>query len=125
MLSTKPEVPHFSLPEARAIVRDLFVPDERVYWIDFLATILLGHVCYMLTRNLWFERRVQPLGLALVLALVQLSIQCACYYRAVMFLHEIVHLLERQFTVFRLVWTLLCGIPFLVPSFTYYAHLDH
>jgi len=125
MLSTKPEVPHFSLSEARAIVRDLFVPDERIYWIDFLATIFIGHVCYALTRSLWFERSVQPLGLALVLALVTFSIQCACYYRAVMFVHEIVHLPERQFTAFRVVWNLLCGIPFLVPSFTYYAHLDH
>jgi fatty acid desaturase len=125
MLSAKPEVPHFSLSEARAIVRDLFVPDERIYWIDFLGTILLGHACYVVTRSLSFEGSVQPLGLGLALALVTFSIQCACYYRAVMFVHEIVHLPERQFMAFRMVWNLLCGIPFLAPSFTYYTHLDH
>ena len=42
-----------------------------------------------------------------------------------MFVHEIVHLPEKKFVAFRVVWNLLCGIPFLVPSFTYYTHLDH
>jgi fatty acid desaturase len=59
------------------------------------------------------------------LATVTFSVQCACYYRAVMFVHEIVHLPEMKFRVFRVIWNLLCGIPFLVPSFTYYTHLDH
>jgi fatty acid desaturase len=42
-----------------------------------------------------------------------------------MFVHEIVHLPEKKFRAFRFAWNLLCGIPFLVPSFTYYTHLDH
>ena len=42
-----------------------------------------------------------------------------------MFVHEIVHLPSNRFVAFRVVWNLICGIPFLVPSFTYYAHLDH
>jgi fatty acid desaturase len=114
----------FSLTDARTIVRDLFVPVERIYWADFLATILVGHACYGLTR-LWWEIRVEPLGLRLGLSLATFAIQCACYYRAVMFVHELVHLPELSFTGFRVVWNLLCGIPFLVPSFTYYTHLDH
>ena len=44
--------PSFSLTEARAIVRDLFVPNQRIYWLDFLATILVGHVCFALTRTI-------------------------------------------------------------------------
>jgi fatty acid desaturase len=115
---------NFSLTEARTIVRDLFVPQERIYWIDFLTTIAVGHCCYALTR-LWFEAGIEPLALRLALALLTFSIQCACYYRAVMFVHEIVHLPERKFGAFRALWNVLCGIPFLVPSFTYYAHLDH
>ena len=35
------------------------------------------------------------------------------------------HLPEKKFLTFRIAWNLLCGIPFLVPSFTYYPHLDH
>ena len=72
-----------------------------------------------------YDIRLEPLWLRLLLQLATFSIQCACYYRAVMFVHEIVHLPERKFTAFRFVWNLLCGIPFLVPSFTYYTHLDH
>ena len=34
-------------------------------------------------------------------------------------------LAERKLVVFRVVWNLLCGIPFLLPSFIYYSHLDH
>ncbi len=115
----------FSLAEARALVRDLFVPNEKIYWIDFLTTILLGHACFGLTRHLIFESQWEPLWLRGAMALATFSVQCACYYRAVMFVHEIVHLPEKKFIAFRVVWNLLCGIPFQVPSFTYYTHLDH
>jgi len=114
----------FSLADARAIVRDLFVPDERIYWLDFLTTILVGHSCFALTRVLFYSH-IEPRGLALALTAAAFAVQCVCYYRAVMFIHEIVHLPERKFVAFRLIWNLLCGIPFLVPSFTYYSHLDH
>jgi fatty acid desaturase len=114
----------FSLTEARGIVRDLFTPRESIYWIDFLTTILVGHACFAVTRLL-YDIRLEPLWLRLILQVATFSVQCACYYRAVMFVHELVHLSERKFTAFRFVWNLLCGIPFLVPSFTYYTHLDH
>jgi fatty acid desaturase len=114
----------FSLTEARGIVRDLFTPREWIYWVDFLATIVTGYFFFGLTRSL-YDLHLEPLWLRLTLQLVTFSIQCACYYRAVMFVHEIVHLPDRKFRAFRVVWNLFCGIPFLVPSFTYYAHLDH
>lgn len=123
MLSTSAH-PSFSLTEARAIVRDLFAPREWIYWVDFLTTISLGHASYALTRYL-YNIHLEPLGLRLAIQMVTFLITCACYYRAVMFVHEIVHLPEKKFRAFRVVWNLLCGIPFLVPSFTYYSHLDH
>src|SRR5688500_11334104 len=115
---------YFSLAEARTIVRDLFVPDERIYWIDFWTTILLGHACFALTRSI-YDSALEPLGLKLGLMAATFAVQCALYYRGAMFIHEIVHLPEKKFIAFRIVWNLLCGIPFLVPSFTYYTHLDH
>jgi fatty acid desaturase len=124
MSAISSEASGFSLIEARALVRDLFVPDERIYWLDFLTTIFVGHTCFGLTRLL-YDIRLQPLGLRLALQLVLFGVQCACFYRAVMFVHEIVHLPDRRLRAFRVVWNLLCGIPFLVPSFTYYTHLDH
>ncbi|HEY2413692.1 MAG TPA: fatty acid desaturase [Pirellulaceae bacterium] len=114
----------FSLTEARSIVRDLFAANERIYWADFLATIILGHLCFALTR-LTFFLPLESFGLKLLIAAIPFSIQCAAFYRAVMFVHEIVHLPDRQLRAFRVAWNLLCGIPFLVPSFTYYSHLDH
>ncbi len=116
--------PSFSLAEARHIVRDLFAPRPWIYWVDFLSTILVGHVLYGVTRLL-YDIHLEPLWLRLAIQLVTFSVTCACYYRAAMFVHEIVHLPEKKFRAFRLVWNLLCGIPFLIPSFTYYTHLDH
>jgi fatty acid desaturase len=123
-VSNSAAAPLFSLTEARGIVRDLFVPRQWIYWTDFLSTIIVGHVFFGLTRLL-YEIQLEPLWLRLSLQLVAFSIQCACFYRCVMFVHEIVHLPEKKFVAFRVVWNLLCGIPFLVPSFTYFTHLDH
>jgi len=43
-----------------------------------------------------------------------------------MFIHEVVHQRAAgRLKLFRFVWNLLCGIPFLMPSFVYYTHIDH
>jgi fatty acid desaturase len=47
------------------------------------------------------------------------------FMRSVMFIHELVHLPQEGFRGFRIVWNLLCGVPFFVPSFLYYPHVDH
>ncbi|MEL6110690.1 MAG: fatty acid desaturase [Planctomycetota bacterium] len=47
------------------------------------------------------------------------------FMRSVMFTHELVHLPKEGFKGFRIAWNLLCGIPFFVPSFLYYPHVDH
>jgi fatty acid desaturase len=115
---------NFSLTEARSIVADLFTANERIYWIDFLLTISLGHLFFALTR-LTFSLPLESIASKLAIAAIAFSVQCACFYRAVMFVHEIVHLPEKKLRAFRVIWNLLCGIPFMVPSFTYYSHLDH
>ena len=123
-MSLHPPTPTFSLAQARGLVHDLFVPREWSYWVDFLLSILAGHLCFALTRWL-YDIHLQPLGLRLALQAATFAVQCACFFRAVMFVHEIVHLPERKFRAFRIAWNLLCGIPFLLPSFTYQLHLDH
>jgi hypothetical protein len=72
------------------------------------------------TRHLLSEL---PRPLRFTLVLVAFSVQCLL--TAVMFVHEIVHLPSNRFVAFRVVWNLICGIPFLVPSSTYYKHRDH
>jgi fatty acid desaturase len=106
----------FSLAEARHIVRDLFAPNPWIYWTDFLLSFGVGGLCFGLVRRvpMW---SIQQIGLFLASSLL--------YYRAALFIHEIVHFRSGTFRAFRIVWNLLCGIPFLLPSFTYYTHLDH
>ncbi len=107
---------NFSLAEARHLVRDLFTPNPWIYWSDFLVSLVVGFACYGSVRLL-------PLGSPQQVAVFLLS--CLLFYRASLFIHEIIHFRSGTFKVFRAIWNMLCGIPFLLPSFTYYTHLDH
>ncbi len=106
----------FSIAQARSIVKDLFRPNPVIYWSDFLASFLIGTLCYALVR------RVAPLSVQQGLAF---GISVVLYYRSALFIHEMAHFRDNQFKAFRIAWNLLCGIPFLTPSFTYYSHFDH
>lgn len=107
----------FSLAEARHLVKDLFAPNPWLYWTDFLISLFVGALAFGLVR------RVIPSFTVAQLVLFVLS--GVLYYRAALFIHETVHLRDKTFKVFRFVWNLLCGIPFLMPSFFYYTHVDH
>lgn len=113
----------FSLQQARALVADLFRPNPVVYWTDFLATILTGYVLAALVQML--PTLVEAGVWLLLLQSVCFLGSALLFYRAALFIHELIHLPKQQFTAFRIVWNLLCGIPFLIPSFTYETHLDH
>jgi fatty acid desaturase len=116
----------FSLPQTRRIVADLLVPNPAIYWADFLTTILLGHLCFALVRQLPpLVGGAAPGWIVVVCQAAAFLASCFLYYRAVMFIHELVHLPQHKFRLFRVVWNLLCGIPLLTPSFTYATHLDH
>ncbi len=115
---------HFSITQAKSLVKDLSRPNPIIYWADFTASILTGHVAFSLLLNLesitgwgggalWGARA----GLFAVVAIL--------YMRSVMFIHELVHLPASGFRGFRLWWNLLCGVPFLIPSFLYYPHVEH
>jgi fatty acid desaturase len=106
----------FSLAEARLIVRDLFVPNAWIYWADFLVSLSVGFAAFRFVRVMP-TLSIEQIGLFLVSSLL--------FYRAASFIHEIIHVRSGSFRAFRIVWNLLCGIPFLLPSFTYYTHLDH
>jgi len=124
MITHARQVHDFSLAEARAIVRDQFQPKAWIYWTDFLVTIFAGHACYALTRRMG-AIFAEPIWLRYSLQVLAFAAACALYFRAASFIHEVVHLPERKFRGFRFAWNLLCGIPFLMPSFTYKTHLEH
>lgn len=116
MIQPAPQ-PAFSLAAARNLVKDLFTPRPVIYWADFLSSAIGGMVCFTLVR-----RRLELFSIEWGLAF---AVCCLLFYRAVLFTHEMTHLRQNEFRLFRIVWNLLCGIPMLMPSFTYYTHVEH
>lgn len=108
---------NFSIREAREIVKDLFAPRPAVYWTDFLLSMGIGALCFRLEH-----RRAAPFSL---LQFGLYIVACLAFYRAALFIHELVHLKGDAFRNFRIAWNALCGIPFLMPSFLYYSHMAH
>jgi fatty acid desaturase len=97
------------LKAAANLTRDLNVPNSRIYWADMLASALLGYSALfaaMLVRPAWLA---VGCGLVAVLAL----------YRAGSFIHELTHIKKGAVKGFRFAWSLVVGIPLLIPSFMY------
>ena len=113
----------FSLSEARSIVGDFFSPNPWIYWTDFLASFTIGVVAFTLVA--FPEVLVTNPAWHWPVRVVAFVVSSLLYYRCALFIHELVHIRDGEFTAFRFVWNLLCGIPFLIPSFVYYTHLDH
>jgi len=113
----------FSLSQARSIVGEFFKPNPWIYWPDFLISWAIGVVCFGLVLHP--ERVTENTALHWPLSILFFVVSGLLYYRSVLFIHELVHIRAGEFTLFRIVWNLLCGIPFLAPTFLYYTHLDH
>jgi fatty acid desaturase len=112
-----PYIKEFPLREAHHLVRDLMTPNPWIYWTDFLFHITLGWSAFF-TALLSPAFSLWQLG-GFVVAVLAL-------YRSAVFVHELAHLKKGSFRNFRLAWNILCGIPFLIPSFTYDGvHNDH
>ena len=112
-----PYIKEFPLREAHHLVRDLMTPKPWIYWTDFLFHITLGWSAFF-TALLSPAFSLWQLG-GFVVAVLAL-------YRSAVFVHELAHLKKGSFRNFRLAWNILCGIPFLIPSFTYDGvHNDH
>ena len=115
----EPEAPAavFPLREAHSLVSDLMTPNPWIYWTDFLFSSLVGWVAFfMALLSPWFSLWQVGAYVVAVLAL----------YRAAIFVHELAHLKKGTFKAFRMVWNVMCGIPFMIPSFTYDGvHNDH
>jgi len=108
---------NFPLYEARALMRDLMKPNPLIYWSDFLLHNIIGWVALfaVLRAPSW---SIWQIGIYFIAVFA--------FYRAAIFVHELAHLERGTFRLFRLVWNLTCGIPFMIPSFTYDGvHYEH
>ncbi|KAA5546206.1 fatty acid desaturase [Roseiconus nitratireducens] len=113
----------FSFAQARTLIGDLTAPNPRIYWTDFLLSIFGGYLAFAATLHV--PRLFWPAPWVIPVVIVSYLITIALFMRSVMFIHELVHLPKKGFRGFRIAWNLLCGIPFFVPSFLYYPHVDH
>lgn len=116
MLKPAVQEPKISIGEARQIVRDLFEPNPRIYWTDFLLSCAVGAVSSLIVLFLQV-----PWPVAVCLYVVSVL----AYYRAALFTHELTHFRRASFKNFRIVWNLLLGLPFCMPSFLYHIHVSH
>lgn len=112
-----PEAADFPLKEARKLVKDLWKPDARIYWTDFTLSALIGWGAVAVATMAPLFSMVQIL--AMLVATLGL-------YRAVIFIHEIAHFRKGTFTAFRRFFNAFCGMPMMVPAYTYAdVHIDH
>tara|TARA_R110002073_G_scaffold210533_2_gene370994 strand:+ start:9513 stop:10559 length:1047 start_codon:yes stop_codon:yes gene_type:complete len=117
MTETPSAKPEFSLRKAHDLVRDLMTPNPWIYWTDFLFHITLGWAAFVVALSTPFLS---------VWQLVAYVVSVLALYRAAIFVHELAHLKKGTFKTFRIVWNLICGIPLMIPSFTYDGvHNDH
>ncbi|MBK95190.1 MAG: fatty acid desaturase [Planctomycetaceae bacterium] len=139
--ATDQDSPKFSIGEARKIVGgSLFKYNALIYWSDFLLCWFVGIYAYTHARTYAakiyladFEQNwrldsvtiPESPGILWLCYIATTLISCVLYYRIAMFIHEIVHMRGKNLRIFRFVWHVLCGIPFLIPSFVYHTHLDH
>jgi fatty acid desaturase len=116
--------PNFSLTAARHIVKDCFKPNPLIYWTDFVVSYGLAIFCFQKVRggNIFVPHQGFTGSFSQIFFFFA---SCFLFYRASLFIHEIVHQRGVALPVFRFVWNLTCGIPFLIPSFVYYTHIDH
>ncbi len=117
------ELSHF-LRQARPLVRTLHKPNPYIYWADFLSSIITGHLLFiaLLYSDLWLGGSY--LSNWAIKAILYVTI-VILYYRSLLFAHELFHLPKKGFRSFRVVWNILCGIPFMVPSTFYQPHITH
>lgn len=104
-----------SMAEARSLVADLAGRREWIYWVDLTVCTLIGYAAFLLcpAHNL-----LSPVGIGCVI------VAALAFYRAVLFVHELVHAGD-ELRWFSVAWHLVCGIPLLVPKFTYEFHQEH
>lgn len=116
-MASPADTEQFPLREARKIVKDLQAPKPYIYWVDFLIVNTLGWAAIL------FATLADPFSAAQIAAVAVASL---AMYRAVIFIHELSHLKRGTFKLFRFVWNITCGMPMMVPSFTYAGvHIDH
>ena len=105
----------FTVRAVTEVVRDLLTPNPWIFWTDLIVTLAVANIAlaiHFATTNVWLQ----------VAAFILAGIG---FYRCSMFIHEVQHLRDGTFVGFKIAWNLFCGIPFLIPAYTYGDHKGH
>ena len=102
--------------QSREIVRDLFEPNSRLYWLDFSLSVTAAYT----SASIFLSNPLDSL-----IAWVSCAVAVFTLYRASMFVHEVVHINGKEMNRFKWFWNLFAGVPMMVPSFAYESHLHH
>lgn len=94
---------------AAKVTRDLNAPQAKIYWSDFLASILVGYGALFSAITIPSTIWAVIAGIVAILAL----------YRAGSFIHELTHVRRNTLPGFHFAWNALFGVPMLIPSFMY------
>ena len=105
-----------TLPELRRQFANAFAPTPWRYWCDFLLSALLGWGAFFVTIS------ISPSSITY---LITTLIAIVALLRATIFIHELSHLKRGAVPGLEVMWNLLIGIPFLLPSVMYDSHADH
>lgn len=105
-----------SLTELKKLLEDCFRIKPSVYWTDFTLFMLLGWASFIVTE----------LSANATIRVLLFFVTSFCFYRCILFIHEISHMDRKDIPFFSVVYNLTIGVPLLLPSFMYRGvHLDH
>jgi fatty acid desaturase len=94
-----------------------FESSRIIYWGDLLTSAFVGWAAFVISARVPFGSL--PHAIATLVAVFAVL-------RAALFIHELAHLKRGQIPGFELVWNLIIGIPFMIPSLMYVgSHMDH
>jgi len=94
-----------------------FESSRIIYWSDLLASAFVGWAAFAISSRAAFGSLVHVIATVVAIFAV---------LRAALFIHELSHLKRGQIPGFELVWNLIVGIPFMIPSLMYVgSHMDH
>jgi fatty acid desaturase len=108
-------MPAHEIKAARALLADLHKPDARLFYADLVSSSVVGYGALAISVT---AQNVFVVAASFLIASFAL-------WRAVQFIHEIVHLPPRAVPYLGALWNLLVGIPFFVPLFLFGAHHEH
>lgn len=99
---------------AHRLTLPLATPRPLRYWSELLASVAVGWTA------IYFCGTTE-----LPWAAAWFVVAVLAFYRAAVFIHEVVHLKGRAMQSYQVGWNILVGVPLLMPSFFYEIHLTH